>query len=76
MSLQDEIFNLLKQDWLTQQEPMDYRLDLQAMRIVGLIEKRIDSKLITLKKLNPTEKEIVFTQGYNSAIYGIGELLK
>ena len=45
MSLKKEIFNLLKQDWLTQQEPMDYRLDIQAVRIVELFEKRIDSMI-------------------------------
>jgi len=47
-----------------------------ARIILSNIEKRIDSKLISNKKLDISEKEIAWLQGYNSAIYDIGEILK
>jgi hypothetical protein len=44
--------------------------------IIKIIEKRIDSKLKRIRELDPKHDKIVFTQGYNSAIYDIGEMLK
>jgi len=45
MTLREEIFNLLKEDWLTQMEPMEYRLDIQTRGILELIEKHLKELL-------------------------------
>lgn len=48
----------------------------EADEILELIEKRIDSKLKTNKKIDIEREEILYIQGYNSAIYDIMEMLK
>jgi hypothetical protein len=73
MKLREQIFKILKDDWLTQQEPMDYRLDMQTRRIVSMIEKRIDKMIDNNLHVIASS---YYHSGYNKALTEVKELLK
>lgn len=60
MNLREEIFNLLKDDWLTQQEPMDYRLAAQTDRIMKLFVKWLNEYELKFIMQEQTEDDPMF----------------
>lgn len=72
MSLREEIFTFLKKDWLSQIDPMDYRLSMQTEIILKLIEKRIDSTIPN----QSTTTGYLWAIGFNDALRQVKEMLK
>lgn len=60
MNLREEVFNLLKDDWLTQKEPMDYRLSLQADRIIKLFVQFLNEYELKFIMQEQTEEDKMF----------------